>query len=167
MAKTFVMSQFNYCPLVWHFCKPGDTHKMEKIQERALRFIYNDYTTEYCKLLNDNGEFTLYLKRVRIIAHEVYKAINDLSPEYTKELLKSRSIPMRRPLDLYVPRVRQINYGYRSYTFEAPTLWNSLPLEIRDAQNFKVFKYLMKAWTGPNCRCNCCAYKPINGNNED
>ena len=83
-----------------------------------------------------------------------------------KELLKTREKTMRRPLDLYVPRVRQINYGYRSFTFEAPTLWNSLPLEIREAQNFKIFKYLIKAWTGPSCRCNSCKYNHI-GNNED
>ncbi len=54
MAKTFVLSQFNYCPLVWHFCRPGDTHKMERIQERALRFVYNDYKTEYKELLLKN-----------------------------------------------------------------------------------------------------------------
>ena len=97
MAKTFVMSQFNYCPLVWHFCMPGDTHKMEKIQERALRFIYNEYTSDYSKLLEENGETTLYLKRVRIIAHEVYKAINGISPKYMKELLKTREKTLRRP----------------------------------------------------------------------
>ena len=166
MAKAFVMSQFNYCPLVWHFCKPGDTHKMEKIQERAFRFIYNDYTSEYLKLLEENGESTLYLKRVRIIAHEVYKAINGISPKYMNELLKTRTKTMRRPLDLYVPNVRQVTYGYRSFTFEAPTLWNSLPMEIREAENFKIFKYLLKAWTGPSCRCNSCKYNQI-GNNED
>ena len=167
MAKTFVMSQFNYCPLVWHFCGPGDTHKMEKIHERALRFIYNDHTTDYTELMEKNGESTLYLKRVRTMAHEVYKAINDISPKYSKEMLSFRSKPMRRPLDLYVPRVNQITFGYRSYTFEAPSLWNSLPLEIRQAENFKLFKALMKIWIGPNCRCQFCKFTQNPGSNED
>ena len=131
LVKTFVLSQFNYCPLVWHFCKPGDTHKIEKIHERAIRFIYNDYTNDFSTILNENGESSLYLKRVRTMAHEIYKSLNGLNPTYMKELLKSREKTMRRPLDLYIPRVKQITYGERSFKFE---VWNSLPLEIRGSE---------------------------------
>ena len=44
---SFNMSNFNYCPLVWHFCGEVNTKKVEKIQERALRFIYEDYLASY------------------------------------------------------------------------------------------------------------------------
>jgi hypothetical protein len=40
---SFILSNFNYCPVTWHFGSEKNTKKMEKIQERALRFIYNDY----------------------------------------------------------------------------------------------------------------------------
>ena len=33
---SFIMSNFNYCPIVWHFCGETNTRKIEKIQERAL-----------------------------------------------------------------------------------------------------------------------------------
>ena len=158
MTKTNVLSQFNYCPLVWHFCGNGSIHKMEKIQERALRFVFNDYMSEYKNLLHKNVESTLYLKRVRVMAQEVYKAINNQSPKYIKELLSERNsrYSNRRPLDLYIPRVNQQKFGYRSYTFEAPSVWNSLPLEIRKAENFHHFKKLINSWSGPSCRCNFC-----------
>jgi hypothetical protein len=163
LTVTFVLSQFNYCPLVWHFCGNGNMHKMEKIHERALRFVFDDYTSEYKDLLSRNGISTLYLKRVRIMAQEVYKAINNQSPKYTKELLKERNTRYsdRRPLDLYVPRVNQQKFGYRSYAFEAPSVWNSLPLDIRKAENFGQFKKLINSWTGPSCRCNFCL-SPVN-----
>ena len=32
---SFVMSNFNFCPLVWHFCGEINTIKIEKIQERC------------------------------------------------------------------------------------------------------------------------------------
>ena len=136
---------------------------MEKIHERALRFVFDDYTSEYKDLLSRNGISTLYLKRVRIMAQEVYKAINNQSPKYTKELLKERNTRYsdRRPLDLYVPRVNQQKFGYRSYAFEAPSVWNSLPLDIRKAENFGQFKKLINSWTGPSCRCNFCL-SPVN-----
>jgi hypothetical protein len=44
---SFNMSNFNYCPLVWHFCGEVNTKKVEQIQERALRFIYEDYSASY------------------------------------------------------------------------------------------------------------------------
>jgi len=158
LTRSYVLSQFNYCPLVWHFCGNASIHKMEKIQERALRFVFNDYTSEYKEMLEKNGESTLYLKRVRIMAQEVYKAINNQSPKYVKELLSERNsrYSNRRPLDLYIPRVNQEKFGYKSYTFEAPSVWNSLDIEIRKAENFNDFKKLINSWTGASCRCNFC-----------
>jgi hypothetical protein len=38
---SFILSNFNFCPLSWHFCSEANTNKIEKIQEQALRFIYN------------------------------------------------------------------------------------------------------------------------------
>ena len=160
LARSFVLSQFNYCPLVWHFCGTSSIHKLERIQERTLRFVFNDYVTEYNQLLELNGESTLYLKRVRIMAQQVYKAINNQSPKYVRDLLSERNnrYSNRRPLNLYIPRVNQRKFGYRSYYFEAPTVWNSLPLEIRKAEYFHEFKQLINSWTGPLCRCSACVY---------
>ena len=33
VMKSFILSNFNYCPLVWHFCSKTDTDRMEKIQK--------------------------------------------------------------------------------------------------------------------------------------
>ena len=48
---SFILSNFNYCPVTWHFCSEKNTNKIEKIQERALRFIYEDYENTYENLL--------------------------------------------------------------------------------------------------------------------
>ena len=159
VVNAYVLSYFNYCPMVWHFCGKGDTHKIEKIHERAIRFMTNDYNSDYAQLLEDKNECTLYLKRVKLIAQEVFKSINGLNPGYAREILRDRpsTYPTRR-LDLYVPKVNQITFGYRSYTYEAPTIWNSLPLDIRKSENFYMFKKLLGSWNGPSCRCNYCKF---------
>ena len=43
--KSFIRSNFNYCPLVWHFCSKTSSDKMEKLQFRALRLVYNDFNS--------------------------------------------------------------------------------------------------------------------------
>ena len=49
---SFILSNFNYCPVICHFCSEANTKKIEKIQERALKFIYNENHSTYEKLLD-------------------------------------------------------------------------------------------------------------------
>ncbi len=41
----------DYCPIVWNFCGKVNTKKIEKIQERALHFMFNDKKGSYSSLL--------------------------------------------------------------------------------------------------------------------
>ena len=36
-----------YCCIIWHFCSISDTKKIEKMQLKALRHLYKDYTSSY------------------------------------------------------------------------------------------------------------------------
>ena len=49
--NSFIASNFSYCPLAWHFCIVASTNKLEKVQERALRFIKDDYSSSINDLL--------------------------------------------------------------------------------------------------------------------
>ena len=42
LLKTFIESQFSYCPFVWMFCTRKMNNKMNHIHERALRIVYSD-----------------------------------------------------------------------------------------------------------------------------
>ena len=77
---SFILSNFNYCPLTWHFCSEANTKKMERIQERALRFIYDDHNTSYEDLLMKSKLPSLKLRRIRTIALESFKIINKDCP---------------------------------------------------------------------------------------
>ncbi len=70
----FILSNCNYCPLVWHFCGVLNTKK-ENVKKRALRFVYNDFTSSYEELLAKRNYSTLYITRLRYIATELYKCI--------------------------------------------------------------------------------------------
>ncbi len=64
---------FNYCPIVWHFCGKVNAKKIEKIQERVLRFMFNDKNSSYSSLLEKCGYNTLLIRRIKSIATEVFK----------------------------------------------------------------------------------------------
>ena len=54
LVQSYMYSNFNYCPLVWYFSSSKSLQKIEQLHERALRFLYNDYTSSYDLLLKSN-----------------------------------------------------------------------------------------------------------------
>ena len=64
LFNSFVYSNFNYCPLIWHFCSSSSLHKIEKIQERVLRLLHNDFASDYAELLKKSGTATMEIKRL-------------------------------------------------------------------------------------------------------
>ena len=73
LIEAFVFSNFNYCPLVWHFTSMTSTNRIEPIQKRALRLLYNDYTSNYDSLLAKANKPSMELKRYRTLAWRFLK----------------------------------------------------------------------------------------------
>ena len=38
--------------IIWHFCSAKSVRKIEQIQTRALRILYNDFDSDYKTLLD-------------------------------------------------------------------------------------------------------------------
>jgi hypothetical protein len=47
LYNSFIECYFNYCSVVWHFSSKCNTYKIEKLQEKALRFIKLDFNSSY------------------------------------------------------------------------------------------------------------------------
>ena len=107
MVQSFILAYFDYCALVWYFTSAKQINKMEKIQERALRFITDDYSSRYEKLLNDSNISTMAIKRVHSLCTEIFKSLNNLNAPYKKDLFHRNvsTYSLRSSNDLSVPRV--------------------------------------------------------------
>ena len=51
LYRAFIVPHSNYCAETWHFCSKRASDKLEKINERALRFVYRDNNYSYEMLL--------------------------------------------------------------------------------------------------------------------
>ena len=157
---TFVLSNFNFCPLAWHFCTESNTKKMEKLQERGLRFVYNDFFTSYEDLLTKAKLSTLHIRRMRTMAIETFKILNNLAPPVLTNILQKREnrYNFRYSNILQIPSVRTSKFGKNSFRYAAPVLWNSLPEEFRKSSNFNQFRQMILSWNGKECKCVACNY---------
>ena len=55
LASSFRKSRFNYCPLIWMFYSMNALRRLKNVDERSLRFKYQDYVSNYITLpLNVN-----------------------------------------------------------------------------------------------------------------
>ena len=93
------------------------------MQERALRFLTNDYVSKYVDLLRKTNQTTLLLSRLK--AMEVYKCINGLNPKPLNELfdVKENKYDLRDPYKVVVPCFNKVKYGKSSFTYIYGTVY--------------------------------------------
>ena len=144
---TFILSNFNYCPLAWHFCSEKIPKKLEKIQERALRFVYDDFNSGYEELLIKANIPSLHIRRLRTMAIETFKILNKMSPPVLSDLVilpDCNSYNFRYNNILQVPQVHTTKYGKNSFKYAAAVF----PDDFRKVSYFNQFKSLISKWNG-------------------
>ena len=83
IVNSFVLSNFDFCQLVWFVSCSASLRKIENMQKRALRFLLDDYVSSYEQLLKKPSKASIILKNHRALCTEVFKTMIDLNPTYT------------------------------------------------------------------------------------
>ena len=153
LYHSFIASNFNYCPIVWHFCGVVNNNKLEKIQERSLRILFSDYESDVHDLLNSIGGQTLALRRLKFMLLEVYKCIKKVNAPCLHNLFNTNTIPYQlRTSKLEQPLRRTTRYGLRTFSYVGSHLWNSVSNDHSDTAHidFNEFRAFLNTWKGPD-----------------
>ena len=158
LFECFILSHFYYCPVVWQSCSLTDMKKIEHIQKRALRYVFNDQLSSYTELRTKGNKSLLYVQRLRMILVEVYKIANKQGAEYLHVMVTPNNSPydMRNNNKFVMPNFKTIKYGKMSFAYIAAKLWNGLNNDVKNAKNVNEFKKFIKEWQGPACTCSTC-----------
>ena len=111
ILKTFIESQFSYCPLVWMFCSRKLNRKINFIHERALRLVYHDYSSSFEDLLKEDGSLLFHHNNIHQLAIEMYKVKNNLSPIFMNDIFTHCYV--RGKDRFHRPNVNTVNFGDR------------------------------------------------------
>ena len=60
LVNALVESQFSYWPLLWIFCTRESNYRLDRMHERALRMISDDYISSFSDLVTLLNEKTLH-----------------------------------------------------------------------------------------------------------
>ena len=82
--KGFI-SQFNYCPLIWMFHNRALSNRINKIQELALRLVYQNKNLSFNESLELGNAVAIHQRNLQGLPEEVFKVKNNFSPEIMKK----------------------------------------------------------------------------------
>ena len=88
LRKTFIESQFNYCPLIWMFHSRTINNKINRLHERALRIVYSDFKSFFEGLLMKDNSFSIHERNIQSLAIEICQFLNGLSPNFLNNVFQ-------------------------------------------------------------------------------
>ena len=107
LENSFVLSNFNHCALARMYASSKPLTKIENLHKRALRFMLDDYSNSYKRVLEKSSKFSWMLKENKF-SIEIYKTLNNSNPSFMKEIFElrlcSRPVRDQYKLNLNIPR---------------------------------------------------------------
>ena len=155
IIKTFIQSQFNYCPLTWMFHNRTLNNKINKLHERAIQIVYKNDKLTFQELLDMDNSITIHQRNLQRLATEMYKVKNNISPLPMQELFTAQANvhDLRNKRWWKIPNARTVYHGTATIRCRGPETWELVPPEIKDSNSLWEFKVKIKAWKPEGCTC--------------
>ncbi|KAL9954029.1 hypothetical protein ACROYT_G041517 [Oculina patagonica] len=107
LYRSFILPHFYYCSQVWHHCGKRNTRKLEKVNERALRYVFKDKKSSYEQLLKRMSSQTLQNRQIQDMLCTINNCLSNKAPPSIKNLVSLRgcSYNLRGENMLALPKV--------------------------------------------------------------
>ena len=148
LCESIVLSQFNYCDIVYSNLDNYLKLKIQKIQNLCLRFIFdikrNNYI-DYNPLRKELNWLDMNSRRLKHGLTLIYKILHGLAPNYLRDtfslISEIHNVNTRRSNnDIYISKSIKSRLHRRSYTFEMANIYNQLPEDTKKSVSVNSFK---------------------------
>lgn len=151
LVSAMVTSRFDYCNSILAGLPAEQISRLQRVQNNAARLVFkkkkNDHVTTLLKELHWLPiKFRIQFK----IAVLAYRHFDGSLPPYLSDALctyqPSRSLRSSVERLLKIPKCNLKTAGNRSFSFVAPSIWNSLPTSLRDLPTLSQFRVHLKTY---------------------
>ena len=95
LYNSFILSQFNYCCLVWIFCSKTLQNKINQIRKRALCIVYNEPNLNPDKLVELDNSTTIHIKNIITLLTEVYETTRGENPIFMNKIFTQKKATLQ------------------------------------------------------------------------
>ena len=73
ILKAFIISKFNYCPLLWMLHTKQLNIRIKSLHEKMLRVTYQDRSSSFSELLNLHKSISIHYRNIKHFLTEICK----------------------------------------------------------------------------------------------
>ena len=153
IVNAYVISRIDYSNSILYGIPMIEHEKLQRVQNIAARLITGSNRRDHITPVLKNLHWLPVRSRITFkILLLTFKILNGHSLSYLTSLISSyklaRSLRSSDHLLLQVPNIKTATYGQRTFSYCAPTLWNSLPKSLKTSETVTVtiFKKKLKTF---------------------
>ena len=158
ICNVVILSNFNYCPLIWLFCNKGSDKKIDRAQKRALRILHSDYGSSFQSLFARSNSFTIHVKNLQKLLTEIYMSLNNMNLSIVWEFHQKKYVAydLRKKNLCILPKAKITSSGIESLSFRSSFLWNTFDDNVKQEPTLTRFKNKIRNWAGEHFTCGIC-----------
>lgn len=151
LVVAFILTRLDYCNSLFYSVNIELVNSIQLVQNTAARLIFGlkkfDHISERLKSLHWLPVRQRIIFKIAVLA---FKCINGLCPDYLKsacmsvDLISYRSSLRSSTNGMMLTHRTKTSIGKRSFFIYAPSVWNSLPCDLRTIESLDVFRRKLK-----------------------
>ena len=150
--KSYIQPHIDFCNIVWGSSSESNKLKILKLQKRACRIILDYNVADFTDAMKSLKIMTIYDRLYLRKAKVMFKVYNNTTPGYISENFKLRndvntSIHLRSSsAGCFIPPKPKTEYFKHSLRYSGCLVWNSLPVEVKNAPTIDTFHNRCLKW---------------------